>query len=249
MVLENDRQPVALQVLTEEPSGDAAADLERGIELLRQVREGLLGPLLRIYRPEPTLAFGQRDVRLAGYGRAVAASERHGFAPVVRKAGGRAAAYHRGTLIVDHIQTHPDAMIGHQERFVHFGKLYARALQRVGVDARVGELAGEYCAGEYSVHAVPGPGSRAAAPVKLVGTAQRVIGGAWLFSSVFVISDSAPIRAVLDEVYRAMGVLMDPATVGAADDLVAGLTPEMFLEALLAEYALEYDLRGVPAPR
>ncbi|MCW4464720.1 lipoate--protein ligase family protein [Glutamicibacter sp. MNS18] len=242
MAFDNKRQPVTLQVLIEEPSGDAAADLDRGVELLREVRAGQRPPLLRIYRPDPTLAFGQRDVRLEGYEQAVRSSERHGFFPLVRKAGGRAAAYHRGTLIVDHIEPHPDAMIGHQDRFVRFGQLYARALQRVGVDAHVGELDGEYCAGEHSVHGVPGPESVTGVPVKLVGTAQRVIAGAWLFSSVFVISDSPPIRKVLDEVYRLMGIPMDPATAGAADDLVQGLTPETFIEALLDEYAAEYGL-------
>lgn len=240
---ENFRQSVALQVLTEEPSGDAVADLERGVELLRTVRAGSRPALLRIYRPDPTLAFGQRDVRLAGYEDAVKVALKHGFTPVVRKAGGRAAAYHRGTLIVDHIEPHDDAMLGHQARFIHFGQLYARALQRVGVQAQVGELAGEYCAGEHSVHGIPGPGSNTPVPVKLVGTAQRVIAGAWLFSSVFVISDSAPIREVLDEVYQKMQIPMDQSTVGAADDLVAGVKPEVFLEELLTEYATEYEIR------
>lgn len=240
---ENFRQSVALHVLTEEPSGDAVADLERGVELLREVRAGSRPALLRIYRPDPTLAFGQRDVRLAGYEDAVKVALKHGFTPVVRKAGGRAAAYHRGTLIVDHIEPHDDAMMGHQARFIHFGQLYARALQRVGVQAQMGELAGEYCAGEHSVHGIPGPASNTQVPVKLVGTAQRVIAGAWLFSSVFVTSDSAPIREVLDEVYQKMQIPMDPSTVGAADDLVAGVKPEVFLEELLTEYATEYEIR------
>lgn len=251
MDLHGGQQDAALKVLQEEPSGNPAADLERGVKLLREVRAGSKPALLRIYRPDPTLAFGQRDVRLPGYDQAVATSVRHGFVPLVRQAGGRAAAYHRGTLIVDHIEAHPEAMLGHQDRFVKFGELYANALRRLGVDAHVGELSGEYCAGQYSVHGLPGTGSSASVPVKLVGTAQRVIAGAWLFSSVFVISDSAPIRAVLEEVYRHLGVAMDPATAGAADDLVPGLTPEEFTRALLAEYAQEYrlDTAGLEAAR
>nr|WP_054820717.1 hypothetical protein [Arthrobacter sp. JCM 19049] len=107
---------------------------------------------------------------------------------------------------MDHIEAEAEAMMGHQARFTDFGELYARALQRLGVQARMGELAGEYCAGEHSVHGVPGPGARVDAPVKLIGTAQRVVAGAWLFSSVFVISESAPIRDVLDEVYQRMQI-------------------------------------------
>ncbi|MGR6901975.1 hypothetical protein [Glutamicibacter sp. BSL13] len=64
MGLASEGQPARLRVLIEEPSGDPAADLERGVQLLREVRAGQMPALLRIYRPDPTLAFGQRDVRL-----------------------------------------------------------------------------------------------------------------------------------------------------------------------------------------
>lgn len=233
-----------LNVRIEEPSGDPEADLMAGIGLLAAVRDGEVPAALRIYRPDPTLAFGQRDVRLAGYPLAVARSLEHGFAPVVRKAGGRAAAYHRGTVIVDHVEPADEAMMRHQHRFKVLGALYAEALRRGGIDARVGEISGEYCAGEFSVHGVPGAASRTPNAVKLVGTAQRVVSGAWLFSSVFVIEDSAPIRALLDDVYRAMDIPMDAATVGAADDLLPGYTTEAFIDDLLAEYAQHAELAG-----
>ncbi|WP_418906727.1 lipoate--protein ligase family protein [Glutamicibacter endophyticus] len=236
MTLWNPESDAALDFLFEEPSGDPVADLGRGLDLLRQVQRGERPGLLRFYRPDPTLAFGQRDVRMAGYEQAVAASTAHGFAPVVRKAGGRAAAYHRGTLIVDHIEPHSEAILGHQRRFEVFGELYAQALRQLGVQARVGAIPGEYCPGDFSVHGLPTELSRSAVPVKLVGTAQRVIAGAWLFSSVFVIEDSAPIRAVLDAVYQAMDLEMDPSTAGAADDMVPGVNVEDFIDALLSEY-------------
>ncbi|EMQ97732.1 biotin/lipoate A/B protein ligase family protein [Paeniglutamicibacter gangotriensis] len=231
-----------LQIRIEDPTGDAEADLLGGIKLLESVRDGHSPATLRLYRPEPTVAFGQRDVRLEGYGQAVAHSLEHGFAPVVRKAGGRAAAYHRGTVIVDHVEPATEAMLGHQLRFKVLGTLYADALRTAGIDARVGKIPGEYCVGEYSVHGVrpgePAPGGA----IKLVGTAQRVVAGAWLFSSVFVIEDSAPIRAVLDDVYRAMEIPMDPSTVGAVDDLLPGYDTETFIADLLAEYGRHAQL-------
>ncbi|WP_347037260.1 hypothetical protein AAHB37_09885 [Glutamicibacter halophytocola] len=95
---------------------------------------------------------------------------------------------------------------------------------------------GEYCPGEHSVHGLPTADSPRGYPVKLVGTAQRVVAGAWLFSSVFVVEDSEPLREVLDAVYQAMDVPMDPSTVGAANDLVGTVTTELFIAALLAEY-------------
>ncbi|PQZ93652.1 lipoate--protein ligase [Arthrobacter sp. MYb227] len=236
MSLWNSAANTALHLVHDEPTGDPEVDLMTGIQLLSEVRDGVKPQTLRLYRPDPTLAFGQRDVRLPGYDAAVQSATEHGFAPVVRKAGGRAAAYHRGCLIVDHVELAQEAMMGHQQRFKVLGQLYADALQSAGVDARVGEIDGEYCPGEYSVHGVPATGSPTQNKVKLVGTAQRVVGGAWLFSSVFVIENSAPIRAVLDDVYKAMEIDMNPATAGAADDLVTGLSVEKFCEHLVAEY-------------
>ena len=235
---------VDLTVLREEPSDDPVADLARGIDLLQEVKAGERGATLRIYRPSPTLAFGQRDVRLPGFELARSAAKRHGFEPVVRKAGGRAAAYHRGTMIIDHLEPAAEAMLGHTGRFQEFGTLFANALRSVGVDAQVGELPGEYCAGEYSVYGTSQPGSPlqalsqydGAASVKLVGTAQRVVTGAWLFTSVLVVENSAPLRAVLDEVYQAMEIPMDPRTVGAVEDLVPGVSVDSMTDALLNTY-------------
>ncbi|WP_427018083.1 lipoate--protein ligase family protein [Pseudarthrobacter sp. P1] len=215
----------------------AAADLARGLELLGEAKAGRQGALLRLYRPEPTVAFGQRDAHLPGFAAASQAAAAHGFEPLVRKAGGRAAAYHHGCLILDHIQPQPDAMVQAKGRFGFFGELLAAALAGVGVDAAVGEIPGEYCPGEYSVHGT-GAGTR----VKLVGTAQRVVSGAWLFSSVVVVEDSAPLRAVLTDCYAALGLDWDPATAGAADDLVPGVTVDAVERAVLDAYAPYADL-------
>ncbi|RKW69794.1 lipoyl protein ligase domain-containing protein [Galactobacter caseinivorans] len=239
--------PTVLTLLREHASADPAADLERGVGLLRDVAAGRRPPLLRIYRPAPTLAFGQRDTRLPGFDDARRLSAQAGFAPVVRAAGGRAAAYHPGTLIVDQIQPSTEAMRGHHGRFQEFGELFAAALRSLGVQAGVGEIPGEYCPGEYSVHGVPTEGG---APVKLVGTAQRVVAGAWLFTSVVVVTDSEPLREVTTDVYDALGLPLDPGTVGAAEDLVpaqerACLHPEAVAEALLHTWAQAgYRTRG-----
>jgi len=256
MSLWNPASDAPLTLWRTEASGDPAQDLHAGIDLLGQVRSGERPPTLRLYRPEPTLAFGQRDVRLPGYAAAAEAAASAGFAPVVRKAGGRAAAYHRGTLIVDHVEPAAEAMVGHQDRFRILGELYASALRSLGIDAGVGEIPGEYCPGQYSVHGLPAPrtapkgpgavppGMVPAGPVKLVGTAQRVVAGAWLFSSVFVVEDSAPIRSVLTEVYAALGLPFNPSTAGAAEDLVPGTTVEALERALVAAYAVQLEVAG-----
>lgn len=236
---------VALDWVRQEASLGAAADLEYGITLLRAAQSGVLqAPLVRIYRPQPTVAFGQRDARLEGFEQARQACLRHGFEPVVRRAGGRAAAYHHGSLVVDHIEPDADAMQGFRERFSHFGELFAQVFRDARVPAAVGEIPGEYCAGEFSVH-TPLPSDSAGAhrgPVKLVGTAQRVVRGAWLFSSSLIVEDPEPIRAVLVDVYRALGLEWDPSTAGAATDAVPGITVESSAERLREAYQADHGL-------
>ncbi|WP_442961079.1 lipoate--protein ligase family protein [Pseudarthrobacter sp. J64] len=237
------RQPGARPVLTvvkQQETLGAAADLDHALELLAQAKEGTIGPTLRLYRPEPTVAFGQRDAKLPGFDTAAQACRRLGFEPLVRKAGGRAAAYHRGTLVVDHIEPAADAIAAVKTRFGLFGDLLAGALHQAGVHAAVGEIPGEYCPGEFSVHGVDpvDPAHR----IKLIGTAQRVVAGAWLFSSVIVVEDSAPIREVLTQSYAALGLDWDPATAGAANDLVPGVDVGIVEQAVIDAYAAHSQL-------
>ena len=62
----------------------------------------------------------------------------------------------------------------------------------LGVDARLGAVPGEYCPGAHSVNA--------RGTEKLVGTAQRMVPGAWLFSSLVVVGDEDRLRPVSREV-------------------------------------------------
>lgn len=222
-----------LALVVDPASADAAGELDRGVELLHEVAAGTRPATLRLYRPSPTVAFGQRDARLPGFPAATRSAAAHGFAPLVRRAGGRAAAYHGGCLIVDHLEPAGDAVAGTRARFAAFGDFFADVLTGVGLEAGVGEVPGEYCPGEFSVH-----GRHEGVPaVKLVGTAQRVVAGAWLFSSVVVVEDAAPLRAVLTDVYADLGLAWRPATAGAAEDLAPGVAVDDVEAALLAAYA------------
>lgn len=232
-----------LTVVRQESSLGAGRDLEFGLEVLARAKTGRLGPTLRLYRPEPTVAFGQRDTRLPGFAAAEQACRDDGFEPLVRRAGGRAAAYHKGTLVVDHIEPDDNAIAGSKTRFAYFGELFAEALRRAGIQAAVGEIPGEYCPGEFSVH---GTDPATGVQIKLVGTAQRVVAGGWLFSSVIVVEESPPIRKVLTDTYAALGLAWEPSTAGAADDLVPGLDVDAVEKALLETYAGHANLVAAP---
>ncbi len=195
-------------------------DAALGAALLQQVGGGA-PETLRVYRPQPTLAFSGRDCASPGISAAAAAARKAGFVPIRRGPGGRAAAYHRGTLCLDHIGPVAETGVGTgpdvtqiRPRFAAFAELIAGALRAVGVNAGVGPVPGEYCPGEFSIH--DGAGH------KLVGTAQRLVRGAWLFGTVIVVQDPEPLRAVLDAVYDALRLEWDPASVGSVAGAAGG---------------------------
>ncbi|AJT41096.1 lipoate--protein ligase [Psychromicrobium lacuslunae] len=228
-----------MELIDQIDSLDAEADLQRGLDLLAEVKAGRRGSTLRFYRPRPTMAFGQRDANLPGFAAAAEASRSHGFEPLVRRAGGRAMAYHQGCLVIDHLEVDAEAVLGSRRRFSEFGELFAAALRSLDVDAAVGEIPGEYCPGEFSVHgSYPARAGAELEQIKLVGTAQRVVSGAWLFSSAIVVQDASPLRAALVDVYRELGLDWSPKTAGAAEDLQPGLTVEAVKMAVLEAYGL-----------
>jgi octanoyl-[GcvH]:protein N-octanoyltransferase len=211
---------------------DPALDVAVGHALLDRAARGEIGPTLRVYRPGATCAFGRLDTLASGFDAAVAAARAHGFQPVLRQPGGHAAAYDAGALCVDHVRPEAEAIPQLQARFEAAGELFASALRAVGIDARVGEIPGEYCPGQWTVSA------RGA--VKLVGTAQRVVRGGSLLGAVVLVRGGARVRAVLEEVNAALGLAWDPATAGAAEDEVAGLTVEAVERAVLDAYAARF---------
>lgn len=212
----------------------AQAEVDGARTLLREVVAGA-GETLRIYRPSgPTVAFGRIDTLRTGYDSAVAAARAHGFKPVVRSVGGRAVAYDSACLVLDHAAPEPQRSLDTSRRFDDFGRLYADALAGLGVDARVGEVPAEYCPGPFSVNA------RGAA--KLVGTAQRVTRGGWVFSAVVVVDGAARLREVLAPVYAGIDMAFEPASVGAVADEVPGVTADDVEDAVLDQYARRWQL-------
>jgi octanoyl-[GcvH]:protein N-octanoyltransferase len=210
---------------TDRPAFDTA--VSRAV--LERVARGELPETFRIGRPGPMVAFGRLDLASPGYPDAAHAARAGGFEAVKRLAGGRAAVFHEHTIAFAWAGRAQDTWSGTHERFRNVAGIVERALRRLGVDARVGEVPREYCPGDYSVNA--------RGRTKLAGIGQRLIKGAWHIGGVIVVSEGERVRDILVPVYEALGLDWYPATAGAVADEAPGATWEDVAQALERELA------------
>ena len=202
---------------------------------LRRVAAGELPPTIRIHRPGREVAFGRQDVASPAYAAAAEAARAAGFAAVERLAGGRAAVFHEGTIAIARAYSDPQPPKRTYARFEEMAEVITGAIRGLGVDARAGEVPGEYCPGAYSVNA------RGA--TKLAGIGQRMISGGAHMGGVVVASGGDEVARVLIPVYEALELRWDPATSGSvADELGREVDAGEVEEALIAELAKRYEL-------
>jgi octanoyl-[GcvH]:protein N-octanoyltransferase len=213
-----------------------ALDIAVSHALLTRVARGEVEPSIRLYRPAPTLAFGRLDAMRPGFAEAGEAARDAGFQPIVRLAGGHAAAYHEQSLIYEEIVAQPDVTAGLHDRFRDAADLLAGALASLGVETHVGEIPGEYCPGAYTVSS--------AGRLKLVGSAQRAVRGGALLSAFILVGGGDRLRGALFDVYRALELAWRPATAGALADVAPGITTEAVEAAVLAARGQDHELRA-----
>jgi octanoyl-[GcvH]:protein N-octanoyltransferase len=195
---------------------EPALDIAVSHALLVDVAAGRRPPALRLFRPRPTLAFGRLDALRPGFARACELGRERGLTPVLRSVGGHAAAFDERSLVLEHFTGEHDATAGLQGRFERQARLLRHALASLGADARVGQLPGEYCAGEYSVNV----GGR----LKVAGVAQRVVRHGAMTSAVVVVGGGPELRETIAAVYAALGIELDATVAGALDEAVAGVS-------------------------
>jgi octanoyl-[GcvH]:protein N-octanoyltransferase len=223
-----------LELYTDAFAGDPVLDIAVSHALLAEVASGRRAPALRLFRPGPTVAFGRLDALLPGYARACALARQHGLEPVLRSVGGHAAVFDERCVVVEHFTREHDAVAGLRTRFERQARLVRDALAALGADARIGQLPGEYCAGEHSVNA----GGR----VKLAGIAQRMVRHGALTSAIVVVAGGPELRALVAAIYAALDLAVDPATAGALDEELPGVTPERVVRVLRDAYAADARL-------
>jgi lipoate-protein ligase A len=223
-----------LSLITRSFPDDPALDTAVSRALMLRAAAGEAPESLRIALPGSIVAFGKRDVVSPGYAGAVRAARDGGFEAIERLAGGRAAVFTDQTISLAHAVPDPDPRPRVTERFEATAQLIARALGRLGVDARVGEVEGEYCPGEHSVSA----GGRR----KLMGVGQRLVSGGAHVGAVVVVEGAGRVNAVLGPVYDALELDWRPAATGAVADEAPGTTWQDVADAIQAEYGASYEL-------
>jgi octanoyl-[GcvH]:protein N-octanoyltransferase len=208
--------------------------------VLQEVARGEMGPTFRLHIPDAVLAFGMADRIQPGYGHATRIAAAHGFAPVERLAGGRAAVFHEKTLAFSWATPTDDPHSGIAERFSSISGLINSAFRKLGLDSRVGEVPGEYCPGEYSINV--------GGTTKVMGVGQRLVRGAAHAGGVIVVDGALRIREVLIPTYRALAIDWDPRTTGALVDRAPGLEMSSVIEAIIEQLEQRYSLHSVELP-
>ena len=190
-----------------EPVMDAAISSA----ILKQVSAGHLNETLRLFKPKRTLAFAPRDIRDPNFQKAVDSAIAHGFQPVKRLTGGRAAVFHEGTL--GFAWTIPDSnpRFNVEIRFKSISDLVKQSLCKLGFDARIGEVTGEYCSGKYSVNLNGN--------IKVMGVGQKLATRASHIGGVIVVKDSNLTRSILSDIYKDLQIDWNPETAGSLDDI------------------------------
>lgn len=223
-----------IRLVREEYAAEPTVDTAVSRALLLRASDGHVAETFRIHVPGRIVAFGKRDALEPGYPAAVAAAADAGFASVERLAGGRAAVFTEHTLAFSWTVPDPDPRSGIYERFAALAGLMVGAFRRLGVESTIGEIPGEYCPGEYSVHH--------RGRIKLMGVGQRLARHAAHVGGVIVVDQGELIRDVLVPVYSALGLEWNPSTAGALSDVVPEVTLDAVAAALVAELATQARL-------
>jgi octanoyl-[GcvH]:protein N-octanoyltransferase len=202
--------PIA--VIRDQLTGDGPLDTATSRAILRAVSAGEMPETFEVGLSSRVLAFGKHDTSSAGFDRSVEIATEHGFQPTVRIAGGRAAVFHEATVRFGWTRQVEDAASTMHEGFRSLSRFVVDTLGDFGMHAEVGEIPGEYCPGQYSVHI----GNK-----KVMGVGQRLTRNAAHVGGVIVLSNSAIINAVLVPIYELLDIPLATEATGSIADVFA----------------------------
>jgi len=202
--------------------------------VLERVSAGEAPASIRLYVPGREVAFGRRDAVSSQYPQAVAAAREVGFAAVERLAGGRAALFTEHTIAFALAVPATDPRTTIHDRFQEMSEMVVAAAARLGVSAGIGEVPGEYCPGEFSVHHDH--------RIKLMGVGQRLARHAAHVGGVIAVNRTDLLLQALIPVYRALELEWRPPTTGSLGDVRHRISNDDVLAALRAVLNERYEV-------
>lgn len=183
------------------------ADRSLTADLLALTAEtGLRG--VRVWYPPRQVAFGRRDRSASGYEAARQAAAERGYPPVQRRVGGHAVAFTGDTMAFALAAPTGSARTGIEDRYETVLGDLQEALEAAGVQASRGEPPDSFCPGSHSLQASG----------KIAGLAQRVRMDVAVVGGIIVARDADAVACVLEPVYTALDLALDPASVGSVAD-------------------------------
>lgn len=219
---------------------DPALDIAISRALMDMVAEGFPYDTLRIYQPSPMLALGKLDRLSDGYDHIINYCRQINLQPVIRIAGGRAALFHERSLALAWARRESASQsFNIDDRLEPLNKIYIETLSSFGIDARQGQLEGEYCPGDSTINA--------RGQVKLIGTGQRAVSGCGHLGSVITAEDSLRIAELIEPVYQAMDHPFDRSTCGSVEEEV-GIDLVQLREGLISAFADQYEVVEMKLP-
>lgn len=209
---------------------DGRRRFDESIEILRLVAQSATpAVVVSAYRAAEAVALTRRESLLPGFAHAVQAARSSSFEVAIRPTGGRAAVMGRHCMVLEMflptVGGRPDL-----ESVFEFGSTrLVHMLRELMVDARVGEVPGEFCPGPHSINV---GGMR-----KIVGTAQRGIRGARMFSALVMMGVDARMRDVLSAVNACLALPWRPETLGSLEAELPGIPVQDVQQALADRWA------------
>ncbi len=153
------------RIVDDRAGGSAAERIDRDRDLLEAVRAGTAPPTARIWENERCLVAARSERSLADLGTARAELAARGWPVVVRDSGGTTVPHARGVLHLSLAFRPPDGTRCTLEAvYGALGLPLRRALDRLGIETRWGDVAGSFCDGRFNL---------VAQGRKIAGTAQR----------------------------------------------------------------------------
>lgn len=208
----------------------------------KQVGEGLLEPIVHIWRHQRAFVLGTRDWKLPHVYDAIKWLQSQGYLVTVRNSGGAAVPLDSGVINLSLILPNRQGNLDVQHHFEMMAELIRQSLEQWSCIIGTGEVSGSYCPGEFDV-SINGK--------KFCGIAQRRQTRAVIVQAFVLVEGSGEERGKLVKGFYEIAAgggsvqtdypIVEPTSMSSLSELMRGSSAESFV-ALIKQ---QLDLHGI----